>query len=126
LIEEKSSGVALLQVAKQKGIPAVGIKPKDPKNVRLQIVSSLIENGTILFPRHTPWIDGLISELVRFPQCAYSDQVDALSQALAWLQQRLSKVLFEFDFCTSSDHMGPIGPFSKRHFFAGCFSSLAC
>jgi magnesium-transporting ATPase (P-type) len=30
------------------------------------------------------------------------------------------------EHCTSSDHMGPIGPFSKRHFFAGCFSSLAC
>jgi serine/threonine protein kinase len=28
--------------------------------------------------------------------------------------------------CTSSDHMGPIDPVSKRHFSARCFSSLAC
>lgn len=28
--------------------------------------------------------------------------------------------------CTSSKDMAPIGPFSKRHFSAGCFSSLAC
>ena len=28
--------------------------------------------------------------------------------------------------CTSSDHMAPMGPLSKRHFSARCFSSLAC
>ena len=28
--------------------------------------------------------------------------------------------------CTSSDHMAPIGPFSKRYFSASCFSSLDC
>ena len=29
-------------------------------------------------------------------------------------------------YCTSSKDMAPIGPFSKRQFSAGCFSSLAC
>ena len=98
LIEEKSSGIALLQHAKNAGLPAKGVKPKDPKEVRLQIVSGLIQNGTILFPRHTPWIDGLLSELITFPQSAHSDQVDALSQALGWYQERLGKTVFEFDF----------------------------
>ena len=28
--------------------------------------------------------------------------------------------------CTSSDHMAPMGPLSKRYFSARCFSSLAC
>ncbi len=28
--------------------------------------------------------------------------------------------------CTSSEHMGPLEPFSKRHFSARTFSSLAC
>ena len=28
--------------------------------------------------------------------------------------------------CTSSDHLGPISPFSKRHFSASYFSRLAC
>jgi hypothetical protein len=28
--------------------------------------------------------------------------------------------------CTSAEDMAPIGLFSKRHFSAGCFSSLAC
>jgi hypothetical protein len=28
--------------------------------------------------------------------------------------------------CTSSAHMGPLDRFSKRHFSAGCFSSLSC
>jgi hypothetical protein len=29
-------------------------------------------------------------------------------------------------YCTSAKDMAPIGLFSKRHFSAGCFSSLAC
>jgi hypothetical protein len=28
--------------------------------------------------------------------------------------------------CTSSEHMAPLEPFSKRHFSARTFSSLAC
>ena len=28
--------------------------------------------------------------------------------------------------CTSSEHVGPLEPFSKRHFSARTFSSLAC
>ena len=28
--------------------------------------------------------------------------------------------------CTSSDHLGPFNPFSKRHLSDGSFSSLAC
>ena len=28
--------------------------------------------------------------------------------------------------CASAKDMAPIGPFSKRHFSACCFSSLAC
>jgi hypothetical protein len=33
----------------------------------------------------------------------------------------------EFDLnCTSSEHMAPFEPFSKRHFSARTFSSLAC
>ena len=30
------------------------------------------------------------------------------------------------DGCTSSEHMAPLEPFSKRHFSARTFSSLAC
>jgi len=37
-----------------------------------------------------------------------------------------NKLKIEFDLCTSSKDMAPIGPFSKRHFSAGCFSSLTC
>ena len=30
------------------------------------------------------------------------------------------------EWCTSSEHVGPLEPFSKRHFSARTFSSLAC
>ena len=37
-----------------------------------------------------------------------------------------NRLCFGASGCTSSDLMGPISPFSKRHFSADCFSSLAC
>ena len=35
-------------------------------------------------------------------------------------------VKIEAPDCTSSEHVGPLEPFSKRHFSARTFSSLAC
>ncbi len=41
-----------------------------------------------------------------------------------WIGKRREKL--EDQLCTSSEHMGPLEPFSKRHFSARTFSSLAC
>lgn len=98
LIEDKASGTSLIQVAKRIGIPTEGIKPKFPKEVRLQTVSPLIENGTVLFPTHKPWIEDFLFELTSFPQTRFTDQVDALSQALEWAQQKLVALVFECDW----------------------------
>ena len=38
----------------------------------------------------------------------------------------LNAVILGGAFCTSSEHVGPLEPFSKRHFSARTFSSLAC
>ncbi|RMG33082.1 MAG: hypothetical protein D6732_12485, partial [Methanobacteriota archaeon] len=37
-------------------------------------------------PRHSSWKDDFIGELCSFPKSANDDQVDAMSQALVWLE----------------------------------------
>jgi predicted phage terminase large subunit-like protein len=109
LIEDKASGTSLIQTAKHMGILAGGIKPKYSKEVRLQTVSALIENGTILFPTHKPWIEDFLSELTSFPQTQFADQVDALSQALEWSKNKLYAGVFECDW-GYSDAPGTTSP----------------
>jgi len=58
------------------------------------------------------WPDEVARSADKYARSAYSYIVDEV-QAL-----RVD--------CTSSKDMAPIGPFSKRHFSAGCFSSLTC
>ena len=35
--------------------------------------------GKVFFPRSAPWVDDLVSELLRFPAGSHDDQVDVLS-----------------------------------------------
>ena len=43
-----------------------------------------IEAGRVLLPAEAPWLDAFQEELLRFPQARHDDQVDSLSQFLAW------------------------------------------
>jgi predicted phage terminase large subunit-like protein len=38
----------------------------------------------VLLPAEAPWLDEFRTELLRFPQGRHDDQVDSLSQFLAW------------------------------------------
>jgi predicted phage terminase large subunit-like protein len=39
------------------------------------------------FPENASWLDDLIGELMGFPEGRYDDQVDSISQALAWIEK---------------------------------------
>ena len=39
-------------------------------------------------PVQAPWLDAFLAELLAFPGGARDDQVDAVSQFLAWLDRR--------------------------------------
>jgi predicted phage terminase large subunit-like protein len=43
-----------------------------------------IEAGRVLLPAEAPWLAEFQTELLRFPQSQHDDQVDSLSQFLAW------------------------------------------
>jgi predicted phage terminase large subunit-like protein len=84
LIEDRGSGTQLIQALREEGVHAIAISPEADKATRLQSQSMHIEAGRVLLPAAAPWLDGFRDELLRFPQGRHDDQVDSLSQFLAW------------------------------------------
>ena len=94
LIEDKGSGTALIQQLRSEhhGIPyPVAFEPKEDKVTRLHAESARIEAGQVFLPTQAPWLDELRTELAAFPQGRNDDQVDSMSQFLAWHFGRRSR-----------------------------------
>jgi predicted phage terminase large subunit-like protein len=91
LIEDKASGIQLIQELKTAGIPVKGYKPESDKKMRLNAQTASIENGFVYVPREAPWLADYLNELAIFPYAKYDDQTDSTSQALAWIKQAQSQ-----------------------------------
>ena len=84
LIEDRGSGTQLIQALLEEGLHAIAVAPEADKATRLYAQSMHIEAGRVLLPAEAPWLDEFRTELLRFPQGRHDDQVDSLSQFLAW------------------------------------------
>jgi predicted phage terminase large subunit-like protein len=82
LIENKGSGMSLIQDLRQLNIHAVPIRPDGDKIMRMNRQTARIEAGSVLLPDYAPWLDDFHSEILAFPAGRHDDQVDAFSQAL--------------------------------------------
>ena len=65
-------------------LPIKGIKPKVSKELRIQKLSSLVENGLIRFRKNQKL---LIDQLIEFPKGAHDDLPDALEMAVSGLER---------------------------------------
>lgn len=94
LIEDKASGQSLIQTLKSSiKIPIIPIKPKFDKITRFAANTPLFEAGKIFIEHSANWKIALEQELLAFPKSTNDDQVDSLSQALNYLQQRKLKTI---------------------------------
>ena len=85
LIEDRGSGIQLIQDLKyQDDFRPVAMDPKEDKATRLMMHTPRIEAGQIILPKSAPWLDDFLTEILQFPQSRHDDQVDSLSQFLAW------------------------------------------
>jgi predicted phage terminase large subunit-like protein len=85
LIEDASTGIALAQELRTAGTFVVKAIPIDRDKVgRLWLQQAKFEAGLVHFPRSAPWLSLLEAELLSFPQAKHDDQVDSVSQALAF------------------------------------------
>ena len=82
LIENKGSGMGLIQELRRDHIHAIPINPEGDKIMRMNNQTGRIEAGSVWLPRCAPWLDEFRRELCSFPGGKHSDQVDAFSQAL--------------------------------------------
>lgn len=85
LIEDAANGTALLSKLLRMGHKPVGIVPHQDKHVRMSNQTPWCSAGQLLLPDDgCPWLPDFLFEALKFPQVKHDDQVDALSQALAW------------------------------------------
>ena len=59
------------------------IKPEHNKETRLFLQQAKFERG-VFFPKDAPWLRVFLDELLSFPESMYTDQIDSVSQALAF------------------------------------------
>ncbi|MBT6219832.1 MAG: phage terminase large subunit [Rhodospirillaceae bacterium] len=88
LIENAALGTALLSVLDDKGHEPVSIpRPSESKLIRLNSHIAKLKRGDVVLPEHHPRIGTFLAELQRFPNGNFDDQVDALTQILAWMKE---------------------------------------
>ena len=97
LIEDKGSGTSLCQDLRTEGVVRpIAIVPEGDKRTRFYTRCATIEAGHVLLPASAPWLDAFRHELLQFPHGHHDDQVDSVSQYLAY--RRRPYTLSEADF----------------------------
>lgn len=103
IIEDKGSGTDLLQEFRDDREFPWSLAPMTPtmdKIIRMSTESPFIEEGRLFLPEAAPWSLDFEGELMTFPNAVHDDQVDALSQLLRYLRERVRGKQFAMDMAT--------------------------
>ena len=85
LIEDTSSGTGLAQELRRKGLYRIKAVPVERDKVtRLFVQTAKFEAGRVHLPKDAPYLADLLAELLAFPHGKNDDQVDSITQALAY------------------------------------------
>jgi predicted phage terminase large subunit-like protein len=90
LIEDKANGTAVIDVLKKEIHGLIPVEPLGGKIVRAHAVTAVVEAGNVYIPQASaaPWIHDFVEELSSFPSGAHDDQVDAMTQANAYYNDK--------------------------------------
>ena len=90
LIEDKANGTAVIDTLKTSIPGIVPVEPMGGKVVRAHAVTAVVEAGNVYIPAATiaPWVHDFVEELAAFPSATHDDQVDSMSQANAWYNDK--------------------------------------
>jgi predicted phage terminase large subunit-like protein len=86
LIEDSPISRGLIQSLREQSINVTIYKPDSDKRARLIAQTDLFAGGSVRFPCKAGWLEECTAELLAFPG-RHDDQVDALTQGLAWGRQ---------------------------------------
>jgi predicted phage terminase large subunit-like protein len=98
LVEEKANGAAIIQTLRRVIAGVIAVRPTESKEARAAAVTPRVESGNVFLPSgdHIPCPPGyeptsvadFKAECSMFPAGSHDDQVDCLSQVLAWRAPR--------------------------------------
>lgn len=86
LVEDKANGPAILDVLKERVPGLRPVQPRGDKVARAHAVSPLVSAGNVRLPNpdRVSWVPDFLREVTRFPNYPTNDQVDTMTQALAY------------------------------------------
>jgi predicted phage terminase large subunit-like protein len=91
LIEEAANGIAVINSLQAK-IPKIeAVQPLGGKVARANAAAPMQRAGTVYLPHPStaPWVESFMDETSKFPNAKFSDQVDAMTQALTSIGQHV-------------------------------------
>lgn len=93
IIEKAGLGLQLIQDLIEDS-PAsfprpIGIMPDGNKVTRMEAQTAKMESGQVVLPKDAPWLGEFLHEIMAFPNSRFDDQVDSLSQFLAWVGKEI-------------------------------------
>lgn len=94
-IERTGYQLALIQQARQQGIPCDELRADKDKVSRASVAVTRMAAGKMFFDQTQPYFDSLKEEILGFPHSKFDDQVDALAYAAIKLSQKPKKMLLD-------------------------------
>ena len=88
LIEDKASGISLIQELRLTGMRIKALKrgKGDDKVSRAHIASVMLEQGAVWYPKDCPWVNEVIRQCASFPNAKHDDLTDTVTDALIFLR----------------------------------------
>ncbi|MGC2697745.1 MAG: phage terminase large subunit [Candidatus Angelobacter sp.] len=116
LIEDKANGPAIISELQKEIAGVVAVNPEGGKIARAQATAPLWESGSIELPDPQifgcAWMEDYLHNLCAFPKAAHDDDMDATSQALIYMRNRLGGGIVEFYRQQATGEVAP-GPSIK-------------
>ena len=83
-VEDKANGPAVMQTLQHNVTGLDPVEPKGGKIARCHAMAPAVKSGNVYLPHPSlfPWVHELIAEVAMFPNGAYADQVDTMTQAV--------------------------------------------
>lgn len=81
-IEDKASGIGLVQQLRQEGIPVEGIPRNRDKLTRGYDTAPMVEAGRVYLPERHPALSDMLHEISLFPVASFDDSVDPFMDAI--------------------------------------------
>ena len=89
VVEKAANGFAIMNYLQDKVPGLIPFTPPSGKEERARGTTPYYEAGNVYFKEGQPWVQEVVEDLIAFPNGQYKDTVDALTQAIMYLEEVL-------------------------------------